>query len=34
VLALVFYGIWRLNVWAARRLDQELLKIDALEPQS
>jgi hypothetical protein len=34
VLALVFYGIWRLNVWAARRLDQELLKIDALEPQA
>jgi len=33
VLALVFYGIWRVNVWAARRLDEQLLKIDTLEGQ-
>jgi len=34
ILALFFYGIWRLNLWAARRLDQQLLEIDALEAQS
>ena len=30
----VFVLIWRLNVWAARWLDRELHKVDALEGQS
>ncbi len=29
----VFAVIWRLNVWAARGLDRELHKVDALEGQ-
>ena len=33
IVIAVFVVVWRLNVWGARQLDGELLKVDALEGQ-
>ena len=34
VLALIFFGIWKLNLFAARSLDTKLTELQALQRQS